>query len=685
MLLAPAAARAEVLSVRHELEVRLDLQARMLKGRDIISVQVDGSTEIPLGFGPNVRVLGLELDGGPGKYTVRDGLVRVSLPADRRRGVVRLTVQYEGVFADPWPEDPHVFDNPGYGVAATITDFGAFFLAGSGWYPRIEARERGFMLTVRAPKGIYAVTSGTRIGHGDPGDESVSKWISAAPSEEIALFAGPYVLGSRRAGNVPVYTYFYPDNAGLSPVYLDAASRHVLDFSTLHGPYAFPKFAVVENFFPTGYGFPSYTLLGSQVLRLPFIPETSLRHEVAHCWWGNGVLVDHRGGNWSEGLTTYVADYLAKERASAQEAAEYRRQILRDYTQLAAGKQDMPLRRFVSRQDPATRAVGYGKAMFVFHMARRIVEDRPFWAALRDVYAKRLFLPTGWDHFRQAFVDRGWDLDEAEIFFQQWLDRPGAPRLRLGETESRRLGSRWIVRGELVQDEPHYSLRVPVRVRTATLGETRLIPIDGPSASFSFTLSESPLSLDVDPDAHVFRLLAPEELPVTVNSLKASNNLIAVMAESLDEISPGVARIFLDSLGQGGADLLREQDIDAADLAGRDVLFFGFPATTEGRRAVASVQSGKWSSLDQLSQRDTLALARSDTQFAVYADPERSGRVVAFFVPKPSVDMGSAEEAARKITHYGKYSYLGFESGANTVKGVWEPRESPLSIDFEEE
>jgi hypothetical protein len=109
-------------------------------------------------------------------------------------------------------------------------------------------------------------------------------------------------------------------------------------YEALHGTYPFAKFAVVENFFPTGYGFPSFTLLGSRVLRLPFIPDTSLRHEVAHCWWGNGVLVDATGGNWCEGLTTYVADYLSKEEHSFEEARGYRLRALETYALLAAGR-----------------------------------------------------------------------------------------------------------------------------------------------------------------------------------------------------------------------------------------------------------------------------------------------------------------------------------------------------------
>ena len=57
----------------------------------------------------------------------------------------------------------------------------------------------------------------------------------------------------------------------------------------------------------------SYTLLGGQVLRLPFIPYTSFGHEIAHNWWGNSVFVDTDEGNWCEGLTVYCADYHYKE------------------------------------------------------------------------------------------------------------------------------------------------------------------------------------------------------------------------------------------------------------------------------------------------------------------------------------------------------------------------------------
>ena len=184
-------------------------------------------------------------------------------------------------------------------------------------------------------------------------------------------------MQTAKAGEIPVSTYFYPQSRQFAATYLQAATGYLDLYQPLFGPYPFDKFAVVENFFPTGYGYPSWTLLGSSVVALPFIVETSLGHEIAHCWWGNGVWVDYTRGNWSEGLTTYVADHLYKERQSPEEAREYRLKILRDYAALVTEENDFPLAEFISRSTAAEQAIGYGKAAMVFHMARSVSAIQP--------------------------------------------------------------------------------------------------------------------------------------------------------------------------------------------------------------------------------------------------------------------------------------------------------------------
>ena len=97
----------------------------------------------------------------------------------------------------------------------------------------------------------------------------------------------------------------------------------------LIGPYPYTKFAMVENFWETGYGMPSFTLLGPSVLRFPFILTSSYPHEILHNWWGNSVFVDYASGNWCEGLTAYLADHLIQEQRGT--GATYRRNTLQKY------------------------------------------------------------------------------------------------------------------------------------------------------------------------------------------------------------------------------------------------------------------------------------------------------------------------------------------------------------------
>ena len=80
----------------------------------------------------------------------------------------------------------------------------------------------------------------------------------------------------------------------------------------------------MENFWETGYGMPSFTLLGPQVIRFPFILTSSYPHEILHNWWGNSVFVDYPTGNWCEGLTAYMADHLMKEQVGSSRGVSAR-------------------------------------------------------------------------------------------------------------------------------------------------------------------------------------------------------------------------------------------------------------------------------------------------------------------------------------------------------------------------
>ena len=257
--------------------------------------------------------------------------------------------------------------------------------------------------------------------------------------------AAPFTLYRRPTpGARPRSTCASPTLA-LAERYLEATATYLDLYSRLLGPYPYAKFALVENFWESGYGMPSFTLLGPQVIRLPFIVETSYPHEILHNWWGNGVYVDYATGNWSEGLTAYLADHLLAERRDGGDA--YRRDALKGYADYVGKGQDFPLRDFRSRHSSASQAIGYGKATLFFHMLRRQLGDETFIAALRRFYADHRFRTAGYAELRQAFEQAsGRDLG---AFFAAWTGQTGAPRLRLsrglgaGATPRRSTGLTW--------------------------------------------------------------------------------------------------------------------------------------------------------------------------------------------------------------------------------------------------
>jgi hypothetical protein len=63
------------------------------------------------------------------------------------------------------------------------------------------------------------------------------------------------------------------------------------------------------------------------------------------------------------------------------------------------------------------------------------------------------------------------------------------------------------------------------------------------------------------------------------------------------------------------------------------------------------------------------------TFFGVFNHPANRNRSVALFLPLSS---RYADIVARKITHYGKYSYLVFQGAKNQIKATWPVTESPL-------
>ncbi|MDZ7753813.1 MAG: M1 family aminopeptidase [Gammaproteobacteria bacterium] len=541
---------------------------------------------------------------------------------------------------------------------ATVEPEGVYLDGSSAWYPRFEGPITAFTLEVDAPAGWQTVSQGRRNAKAGR-----SVWHSTTPQDDIYLIAGPFNHHRESHGDIDLEVLLLEDDPRLAARYLAVMGGYIDIYSELIGPYPYPKFAVVENRWETGFGMPSFTLLGSRVMRLPFIPYTSLPHEILHNWWGNGVWVDYAAGNWSEGLTAYLSDHLMKEFRG--EGARHRLAALERYANFAAAGRDFPLIRFVSRHDDASQAVGYGKGLMVFHMVRRDLGDEAFTTGLRRLWRERRFRPTGFEEALSLLAGDGRQRD-----YSPWLTRTGAPVLTLGEVtlDETPDGFELTLTVRQAQDGPPFGFMLPVALSYDGDGaaELRNVPIADRETTVAWTLERRPTRLDVDPAYDVMRLLDPRERPPSLGLLFGSPAQWLVIPEHADattrEAWQGLAAHWQRRYGNVVV------KTDAGDLAPPEdaaVWILGWQnRALEGRRdAFAGADQGLEPDAARAVNTRHLAGAKAVVLLAPDIHRHRMGFIGA-------ESPGAIAALARKLPHYGGYGRLVFEEsgGANLAK-----------------
>lgn len=661
--------------VRHELEVRLDPERHALALRDLVTLPArtpgldlgpNGEPRFTLSAELSVEVADanwtlVELAPQEGNSDGAPALKHYEL--QRRAGAtgsaMRIALAVSGTIENEFEAYGDEGARSFADSAGTIGPAGVYLSGASGWLPHFAGALMTFRMQVELPPGWDAVSQGRRIAR-DAGDEGTRvTWDSTQPMEEIYLVANRFVEYSRQAGDVVAQVFLREPDPELAAKYLEATGQYIDMYRDLIGPYPFPKFALVENFWETGYGMPSFTLLGSSVIRLPFILHSSYPHEILHNWWGNSVYVASESGNWCEGLTAYLADHLVKE--GQEQGVEYRRDTLKKYRDYVQAGHDFPLTEFRSRHSSATEAVGYGKALMLFHMLRREIGDQHFIGGLRRFYEEQRFERASWSDLEATFTAvSGRDLAP---FFAQWLERTGAPELAMA-VEMPSPGA-LNVRVDQTQAEDVYALIVPLAITMEGEPAPRLemLPIDERSEQFELELEGRILRVDLDPYFDVFRRLHREELPPTLGELFGAPAVTIVVPTQNSEAWTALAESWQDDPAR--IEIVRADGIEAlpADrcvwVLGRDNVWAqGIAASLPGERASEEAQP-----------TGSFAYAGRHP-----ADPNLAVGWIGTHVP------AAIPGLARKLPHYGKYGYLGFvgDEPTNVTKGQWTPEASPL-------
>ncbi len=666
-LAAPAPVTPPVIA--HRLNVQIDPASGTLNVQDQMGLP-DAESEwlLVLHDGLNPRVTSGNAELSPAGQSGHLAGYRL-----RRHAPGSMTLSYSGTIQHDLETLDEGMGRTRQWSRGSINADGVVLDGNSGWYPRLPGTLQTMQLEVQLPVGWTAVSQGA-----GPGDTTsgLSRWSENQPQDDLYLIAAPFSVYRQTADGVEAQVYLRTPDPALAKRYLDATQVYLRHDSELIGAYPYAKFALVENLWETGYGMPSLTLLGSQVIRLPFIIESSYPHEILHNWWGNSVYVADEGGNWSEGLTNDLADHWMQEQRG--QGAAYRRDILKGFADFVRSDQDFPLSAFRGRHGEASQAIGYGKGAMVFHMLKQQLGETAFNMGLRRFYADNRFRYASYRDLETAFETVSGD--DLSAFFDAWITRTGAPRLALHDVQVVHQADGDQVSGQILQtqDGAPFPLQIPVVIEQSEGAPVRLqVASNAAATAFSVTLPSAPTRLSVDPDFDVFRELVPGETPVTLSALfGAERGLILLPATASKELQSGYRQLAEAwQSGRPAWEIRLDSDVSALP-DDRPVWLLGWENRHLERFAADAVDFRLDTATHQIQLQDSTRMD-ADSTVLTRSTPQAFAWLAA-------QDAAALPVLARKLPHYGKYSYLRFSgaSATNQLKGQWPAADSSLTYQF---
>ena len=362
-------------------------------------------------------------------------------------------------------------------------------------------------------------------------------------------------------------------------------------------------------------------------------------------------------GNWSEGLTAYLADHLLLELNG--KGAPYRFQEMMKFSNYVNDGNDFPLSEFSYRDSMASQAIGYAKLLMIFHMLRTEIGDDDFLKGLKKFYATCKYRYASYEDMRKNFEDvSGQNLNR---FFQQWVHRKGAPEIRLKQASYVSSGDRYDLKLTVEQSDPVYKLKLPIAIWTtgSPMGEIHFIELDAEETKFNFQLSSEPVAIQLDPYNDVFRRLGVDEAPASLSQTYGAKLVTALLPEkgSLDYLK--------------FAQLVEKRIVTGDENPQEGSLWvFGREHPLRTSFITQLKKSGVVVSENGIKIHDKY-FPWEDHSFVFTLPRTDKKKGTTTWVIAGNAD--SIPGLMRKLPHYGKYGYLVFEGTApeNRDKGIW--------------
>jgi aminopeptidase N len=370
---------------------------------------------------------------------------------------------------------------------------------------------------IRMPTDWTSLSGGQLVSRTEEGEVAIETWRLDVPLPR-SFAAGPYDVARHRIGEREMSVYLLAGKEATAREQAELLGRAIEALEQRFGPYPYPSYGIAEvppkRFDWYAANQPGMIFADASSFQVPGGNLPLFAHEAAHAWWGH--LVGGRGPGsivTTESLAQYSAVVALESIRGIDAAVEFlnfsaprypRRQCARGYFEMIDRGEDLPLSELGTGgwQHDLSDAKGH----WVYHMLRQRVGDELFFATLRDLIDTYRGWHMSLDDLRAAFVQAAGPEAELETFFEQWLDRAGAPELELQWAFSP-TDQGGLVEGTIRQvqtGEPYHLLVTLAPTRSgSSVGGEHVVEITERRTEFSLAVDERVDEIVLDPHHHI--------------------------------------------------------------------------------------------------------------------------------------------------------------------------------------
>ena len=428
--------------------------------------------------------------------------LRILLSQNMNAGdTATFIIPYSGI-----PADGLIISKTKYGHRSFFAD--NWPNRGHNWIPCHDdpADKATVEFVITAPEHYQVVANGVQIEETSLGNGfKLTHWKEDTPISTKVMVIGAADFAVNLAGvvngNIPVYSWVYPENKDKGFYDYEMAKDILPFFINNVGPYGYKKLANVQS--KTRFG-------GLENANTIFYSESSvtgtrkseglLAHEIAHQWFGNMATEKSFSHLWlSEGFATYFTILYFENKYGKDTAIkmlkEDRQKVIAYSKESKKAVVDTEETDYMKLLNPNS----YPKGGWVLHMLRGELGDSVFWRSIRKYYATYAGSIADTRDLQKVFEEvSGKDLKQ---FFDQWLYTTGQPELdikwKYDATEK-------FITVDItqLQGKP-FSFPLSLKFNSSSESKVEKIYVKDATSSFKIKADKKPVSLIADPNTEL--------------------------------------------------------------------------------------------------------------------------------------------------------------------------------------